>query len=223
MASPPVPIILPRSLIFLASIWLIASWLIAIGFVPPVQPSSTSYQHGLLIMLLCVSTGVMVGWPLLRLSQEFTAAPLRQTLLDMIVVASMIQVILWPIRLVTAWTPGRTAAIDMTLLGWLLLVGATIAAAIGTARRGPRNLAMITCIAMCLLGPALTFAGVLVGVRSISLVELSPLMAIRTLGGGGPAPVEPGQWRLIILLMAAGAIVWTGLAVWTATQASDDV
>ncbi|MCP3981514.1 MAG: hypothetical protein GY716_19625, partial [bacterium] len=162
--SPPTPFVLPRALIFLASIWLIGSWMIAMGFTPPVQPSSSSYEYGLLTMLLCLASGLMIGWPLLRLSQTRSAAPIRQTVLDLVVILSMVQVIIWPLRLVTTWSLSRTAAIDATLAGWTLLAGAVVTAAITTDRRGPRNLAMIACMAMCLLGPALGVAGVMRGV-----------------------------------------------------------
>jgi hypothetical protein len=212
---PRVPIVLPRALIFLASIWLIGSWLLAIGLMPPVHPSSSSYEHGMRMMMLCVTTGLMIGWPLLRLSQVSTPAPIRQTVLDLLVMISMVQVILWPLRLVTTWSISRTGAIDATLVGWLLLAGATVAATIGSDRAGPRNLAMFACLAMCLLGPALAYVGVLSGWLSYSLINLSPLMAVRVLGDGGGAPVAAEQWRWITLLYVAAAAAWTSLLVWT--------
>jgi hypothetical protein len=209
---PQNTLLLPRALIFLASIWLIGSWVLAIGLRPPVQPSSSSYEPGVRLMLVCVTTGLMIGWPLLRLSQIATRFPLRQTLLDLLVLLAMVQVVLWPLRLVTTWSPQRTAAIDATMAGWLLLAGAAIASAIGTSRMGPRSLAMLMCVAMCLLGPTLAWIGSMDGVSSYQLVELSPLMAIGTLGQGGGAPLAASHWRWIGLLLAAGAMAWGCLA-----------
>jgi hypothetical protein len=209
-SSPP--ILLPRSLIFLAAIWLIGSWLLAIGLMPPVHPSSSSFEHGLRMMLLCLGTGLMIAWPLLRLSQTPTLAPLRQTILDLLVIGSMLQVIIWPLRLVTTWSVARTAAVDATLVGWLLLAGAVVAAAIGSARAGPRNLAMLACLCMCLLGPALASLGVIGSRLSLTLVKLSPIMAIRTLGDGRGAPVTSEQWQWISLLFVAAACTWVALA-----------
>ena len=100
-------LVLPRALIFLASLWLIGSWFLAIGVRPPVQPSASSYEPGVRLMLLCVTTGLMIGWPLLRLSQATSPAPLRQTLLDLVVLLSMAQVVIWLLRLVTTWSPAR--------------------------------------------------------------------------------------------------------------------
>ena len=215
-SSPPV--VLPRALIFLASLWLIGSWFLAIGVRPPVQPSASSYEPGVRLMLLCVTTGLMIGWPLLRLSQATASAPLRHTLLDLAVLLSMAQVVLWLLRLVTTWSPARTAAIDATLAGWAVLAGALVAGAIGSERRGPRNLAMIACLGLCLLGPALAVIGVMSGVDSMSLIELSPLMAVRSLGNGGRAPLTFEQWRWIGLLWSAAVIAWLVLGLWTAIQ-----
>jgi len=76
---------LPRALIFLASIWLIGSWMLTMGFRTPVHPSSASFTPGVRMMILSVVIGLMIGWPLLRLSQEATRLPIRQTLLDLVV------------------------------------------------------------------------------------------------------------------------------------------
>jgi len=206
---------MPRALIFLASIWLIASWILAIGLRHPVLPSSSSYEPGVRLMLLCVTTGLMIGWPLLRLSQVAPTHPLRSTLLDLLVLLAMVQIVLWPLRLVTTWTVMRTAAIDATLAGWMLLFGAVIASAIGTDRPGPRTLAMLACVAMCLLGPALAVVGLFAGAEGMALIELSPLMAVRSLGDGGASPLSYDQWRWIMLLLVAGAAVWLVLALWS--------
>jgi hypothetical protein len=210
---PTPPLLLPRGLIFLASIWLIVSWVIAIGVRAPVQPSSASYTPGVRLMMLCVTTGLMVGWPLLRLSQHRAVYPMRQTLLDLIVLLGLVQVVIWPLRLVTNWTPVRTAAIDATLAGWVLLAGAIVASAIGTDRKGPRLIAMIACVAMCILGPALAWLGVLTGVNALQLVDLSPLMAVRTLGDAAGARPSDVQWRWIILLGVADVAVWIALGI----------
>lgn len=207
------PLVLPRGLIFVASVWLIASWVIAIGIRAPVQPSSASYTPAVVLMLQCVTAGLMIGWPLLRLSQTRPVWPMRQTLLDLAVLLGLVQVVIWPLRLVTTWTPLRTAAIDATLAGWTALAGAMIAAAITTDRRGPRVLAMIACLAMCLLGPMLAWIGVMTGVDALQMVDLSPFMAVNTLGGGGGSHPSEVQWRWITLLGVAATAVWAALAL----------
>ena len=213
-------IFLPRGLIFFAAVWLIVSWMMTIGLRAPVQPSSASYTPGVRKMMTCITIGVMIGWPMLRLSQRRSPAPIRQTWLDLIVMIALIQVVIWPLRLVTTWSAMRTAAIESALLGWLLLAGAVVAAAVTTEKRGPRNLAMIACIAMCLLGPFLAWIGLLTGVNAMQLVSLSPLMAVQTLGEGtGPNPTN-AQWLLIALLGIANVLAWGALGVITLAMRS---
>jgi hypothetical protein len=211
MHAEPQPLLLPRGLIFLASLWLIASWLIAIGWRAPVEPVSASYTPGVRLMLLCVAVGLMVGWPLLRLSQRATPYPIRQTALDLVVLLALTQVVIWPLRLVTNWSAARTAALDTTLVGWSLLTGAIVAAAIGTNRPGPRTLAMLGCVGLCILGPLAAWLGVVSGVEAMSLIDLSPLLAVLTLGQGGGAPPTTEQWRWIALLHVAAISAWAAM------------
>jgi hypothetical protein len=218
MSRSAPPLLLPRGLIFLASLWLIASWIIALGWRTPVQPSSASFTPGVRLMLLCMAIGLLIGWPLLRLSQSRPWYPLRQTMLDLMVLLGLVQVVIWPLRLVTNWTPLRTAAIDATLAGWLLLAGAMVAAGVTTDRTGPRVLSMLACMAMCLLGPALAWLGMLTGVQALELVSLSPFMAIRTLSEGIGTHPTATQWTWIGLLWFAVAAVWTALIIGTAAQ-----
>ena len=213
MSHAPSRLVLPRGLIFMASIWLIGSWMIAIGLRAPVQPSSATYTPNVRLMVQCVVIGLMIGWPLLRLSQSRPALPIRQSILDLMVLVGLVQVVLWPLRLVTSWTPLRTAAIDATLSGWVILAGAVVTAALVTDRRGPRNLAMFACVSMVLLGPTVAWLGVLTGVNTMDLIELSPLMAVRTLGEGGGAQPTPMQWKLIGVLGAADLAAWLALAL----------
>lgn len=200
------PIILPRALIFLASIWLIGSWIATIGFVPPVHPSSSSYEPGVRLMLVALACGLLVAWPMLRLSQTAAVAPLRQVLLDVVVLAAMVQVVLWPLRLVTRWSLGRTVLIDGTLLAWLMLVAAVVAPAIARHRGGARTFAMVACLLLVLGGPAL---GLLTGAAAPALA--GPFVALRDLSIGGGAPVEPAH-RLGFLLAAAAALIAWALA-----------
>ncbi len=205
------PLLLPRGLLLFTTLWLIGSWLISFGPRTPVHPSSATYTPSVQLMTLCITIGLMVGWPMLRLSQRSTAWPIRLTILDMFTLFALVQIVIWPMRLITNWPPERTAAIDATITGWLLLVGAIIASALTSKRAGPRSLAMISCLCLCLLGPMLAWLGVLTGADWFELVALSPLMAVKTLGEGGGAPLLANQWRWIILLLVAATVTWVAL------------
>ncbi len=205
--------LLPRGLILLACVWLIGSWLLSIGVKPPIEPSSASYTPGVRLMLVCIGIGLMIGWPLLRLSQSATARPILQTVLDLIVLLSLIQVVIWPLRLVTPWTLARTAALDATLVGWTVLGGAVVASAVGSGRDGVRNLAIAACLAMCLLGPALAIIGAIVGGSVGQLMDIGPLIAVYRLAQGAAAPVTGPQWVMIVMPGAAAGLAWTALGV----------
>jgi hypothetical protein len=218
MPEEPHPIILPRGLIFISAFWLLGSWVIAMGWRTPVQISSASYTPNFRLMLLCIVIGLMIGWPMLRLSQRSQGLPMLHTLLDLSVLISLVQVILWPLRLITPWTASRAAAIDATICGWILLAGAVVASAIGTAKAGPRNLAMLVCVGLCLLGPALATIGFQTGFNDIELIELSPLIAVRTLTEGGSSQPTPQQWQWIVLLGVAGGLAWSVLGILAMTR-----
>ena len=209
------PLLLPRGLILLACVWLIGSWLLSIGVKPPIEPSSASYTPGVRLMLVCIGIGLMIGWPLLRLSQPATAHPILQTVLDLIVLVSLIQVVIWPLRLVTPWTVARTAALDATLVGWTVLCGAVVASAVGSGRGGVRNLAIAACLAMCLLGPALAIIAAIVGGSAGQLMDIGPLVAVYRLAQaqGAAAPITGPQWVMIVMPTAAAGLAWTALGV----------
>ncbi len=215
-ASPP--LLLPRGLILLACVWLIGSWLLSIGVKPPIEPSSASYTPGVRLMLVCIGIGLMIGWPLLRLSQSPTARPIVQTVLDLTVLVLLIQVVIWPLRLVTPWTVARTAALDATLVGWTVLGGAVVASAVGSRRSGVRNLAITACLAMCLLGPALAVIGAIVGSSAEQLMDIGPLVAVYRLAQGAAAPVTGPQWVMIVMPAAAAGLAWTALGVFFASR-----
>ena len=204
---------LPRSLIFLSALWLIGSFFLTMGARTPVQVSSASYTPSYRLMILCMIIGMMIAWPLFRLSQKVQPRPIIHTVLDIIVLLSLVQVILWPLRLITPWTPLRNAAIDATICGWLLLAGAIVASAIGVSKSGPRILAMLACLCLCLLGPVLGTIGFDIGFSNRELIELSPLMAVHTLTEGGGSQPTPIQWWWIALLGVAAISAWSALMI----------
>lgn len=204
--EPLRPLELPRGLIFLGSIWLIGSWFVAIGVRSPIQPVAASYTPGVRMMQICLGVGLIVAWPLLRLSQRPSAAPVKQTLLDLSALLALVQVVVWPLRLVTPWTLSRTAAIDATLVSWLILAGAIVAASAGSRRTGPRMLGMAMCVSLAIGGPAAAWIGSMFGSDLLSLAPLSPLLGVYEISGGSGAPPTAEDWtRIIAVAIAAGA------------------
>lgn len=207
------PYVLPRLLILLGALWLIGSWMLSLGLRPPVHQSSASYEPGVRLMLLTLALGLIIGWPLVRLSQARIDAPRRQVVLDMIVIVSMLQVVIWPIRLVTTWSVTRTAVLDGTLTGWIMIVGAVLAVTIGSPRGGPRILGMLACIAIALAAPTIRVLASIADADVGKLAYLSPFTAIVELTDSGSAPISPRHWRETIALVAAAGGAWMAVLV----------
>lgn len=218
------PLILPRGLILVASVWLISSWSVAIGFRPPVEASSASYTPGVRLMLISAVIGLVIGWPMLRLSLGTALYPIKQTVLDLVVLLALVQVVVWPLRLVTPWSPARTAALDATLVAWTVLAGAIVASAVGTQRAGPRNIAIFACLCMCLAGPSLAILGL--HMRPLDgfshrLLQIGPLLEVHALSGGGRTAPHAAQWMWIGIVAAAAAASWSVLGVMATLRSKD--
>lgn len=212
------PLELPRGLIFLGSLWLIGSWLVAIGLHSPLQPVSASYTPGVRMMIYCLVIGLVVGWPLLRLSQEATASPIRQTLLDAIALTALIQIVIWPLRLVTPWSPLRTAALDATLVAWALIAAAFVASAAGSRSAAPRCLAIAGCVGLCVLGPFAAWAATTIGVRADDLQSVNPLTNVAQLTDAGGDKPTAMQWLNILMVAMAAALAWGAVLVTTSVR-----
>jgi hypothetical protein len=221
MQQPVPTLVLPRGLILLAAVWVVTSWILSIGLRAPVVVSSESYTPGVRLMLISLAVGLMIGWPMLRMSQSPMPFPVRQVLLDLIVLLALVQVMIWPLRLVTPWSPARTAALDATLTAWALLAGACVASAAGSPRAGPRNLAMLGCVGICVIGPVLALA--CVGDPTLEslgqrLARIGPLLEVHALSKGGGSPPTGEQWAWIGLVGLAAVACWIGLGLTTAAR-----
>lgn len=212
----------PRGLIFLASAWLIVAWVMTMGFRPPIQMHAASYTPSVRLLLLSLVFGIGVGWPLVRLSGGLRAWPIRQTLLDLLVLLCLSQVVVWPLRLVTPWPPIRSLAIDLLLVGWSLAIAAVVATGSTPVRRGLgvlRTAAMAVIVVLVagmpllslLRNDALPFAGRPVGelpAQWWQLAALSPATAMDALSGGGPTPPLAAEWAMVRLAW------WTAAGLW---------
>ena len=130
-ARAPVPLVVPRGLVVLAAAWIFLAWIIIFGWKPPVQPQAASYSGGMQLLFVMVAVGTTVLWPLLRLSGRPSSAPMLQAGFDALAILTLLQVVVWPLRLVTNWTLPRSVAIDCAIGATLLSTAAILAAAQG--------------------------------------------------------------------------------------------
>lgn len=117
--------------------WIFASWIALFGFHPPVQPQAASYGPSIQLLFILLGVGISIGWPLLRLSGRPSAVPVAQAALDGVSIFVLVQVVVWPLRLVTNWTLPRTIVVDAAIAAAIATSAAVLAASQG--RRCPRS------------------------------------------------------------------------------------
>ena len=200
---PLPPAELPRGLVFGASVWIAASWLVSIGVRPPLQPTSTAYTPAARMMIVALTIGIVIAWPLARFSLTSPKRPIAAAMLDTVSLLALTQIVLWPLRLVTSWTVPRLSILAIDLISVSVLVGGLIAL-LGWNRSG-RTLAMIGLLAW-LIGPPLIGLGLS---EPQSFAALSPLVRAWSLGGGGPAAIPPETWVQTAVVGGVGLILWS--------------
>ena len=223
--SPPLPfggvvlrpLFVPRALVMLSSAWVFVCWVLSFGFRAPVQPQAASYGPSIQLLLIGTGVGVAIGWPLLRLSARPSSAPVAQAAIDGLSVFVLLQVVIWPLRLVTTWTLPRAVAVDTAL-----------AATQGSPTRRTRTVAMMLA-ALLTLGPWLALLSVnLVSGTATDVEALGPAVAdaLTALSAptllarfSEPSTIDPSDadralvFRAFALAMAAWAVA-LAVAFW---------
>ena len=213
---PDLPI--PRGLVFAASAWIAASWVIAIGVQPPLQPSSAVYTPAARMLLASMVIGGLVAWPLFRLSTGRIRRPIACALLDLATLVALFQIVVWPLRLVTSWPADRTLLLDLHGIAWLASIAgvlAWVAARGGGARAWTMILIMVWLVIPPVLVITLGFSG--------DLAKISPLFEIWDIASDGPAEIAPGDWRRVAIEFAVAAVIWwAAIATSTGGEESAD-
>ncbi len=213
--------ILPRGLVFLTTCWIFAAWLICIGVRPPIQPSIASYLPGVRIFIAIMAMGLCVGWPMLRLSERPTRAPIRQVLIDFVTISVLLHVVLWPLRLATNWSNSRMGLIDLFLFAWGYMIAAILALTIGSRSALERVATMILIIMISLLGPMAYFVSMRMHWPEPPRWMDGPLLGVlrETLGGG--LHPEETTWRATFGVCIAAVAAWFVVLIvgWMGAQA----
>jgi len=189
------PLFIPRGLVMLASAWVFLGWVSIFGLRPPVQPQAASYAAGIQMLMVLVGVGIGIAWPLLRLSGRPSRAPLAQSAMDGIALLVLLQVVVWPLRLVTNWTLPRTVALLAAIAASIFLVAALLAIAMPRRSARTRTAWMILFVLASLL-PAVTAAGPL----SDWLVPWSPAALLSRFSE--PSTIDPGAADRALLTRA---------------------
>jgi hypothetical protein len=178
------------------------------------------------VLLALVGAGLVIIWPMVRLSQAPDPRPIAGPILDIVVVLVPIQAIVWPQAAwwLAGWPPPVVAAIAASTACWTALVGAMISIAHSRRAHAPRSPAAwmggVLFVLILLHVPAL-FADARPAVAAPSAVRamwmLSPVLSLFELSrdrswAGIPAAVFSGHWRMIGLTGGVALGLWLSAA-----------
>jgi len=206
-----------RAVVLGGTLWMLSSWIwlwLQNGF----------NGETCRAMAFAATVGLCGAWPALRLSQagpdagqpagpaggltgvtpQSWAKSCVSILTDWLGLTLLLQTVWWPLQTVADWTLAQTLWLSLTLAATSLLIGLLIAWARGSRRGVARSGAMLACVGVVVLEPAL----MLISERMVSM-RISPLQSVWTLTHPGPQALgraggDPGA-ALALGLDAAAA------------------
>lgn len=199
---------LPRGLVVLAALWIAGSWMLCLGPHAPLHPTIAGFTPGVRLLVACLGAGVCAAWPLLRLAGPRERWPIRRVLIDFVTVATMLQVVLWPLRLTTAWAPTRLALIDAQMLAWALLAAAMVAPAIASASSGVRTRAMLGCLLVTAIGVPVELGFAWAGASRPQAWMLGPVLGPLRLTTTDAVVEARHAWPGVGIVLALAALGW---------------
>lgn len=202
----------------LAAAWTFASWVGLFGFSPPVQAQAASYGPSIALLFTSIGVGLGIGWPLLRLTQAPSAAPIRQSLADLVALVFLFQVVAWPLRLVTAWSMDRTLAVVLAFAIGASSIGALLSIAGRAVGGRARGAAMLLFVAVSGAAP-LAFLGPKppppdgaadrTPTRTAALVSASPPALLARFSAPEPLGLSEAETSLLKAAGAVSAGLWS--------------
>lgn len=223
----------PRVFAFMWTLYLLAATLLGFGSLGAVGAiHASTYRTVARIILVTVSVGIVVVWPMTRLSQVKPARNgVRLAWADFVVVVLTIQAVVVPqVFLPFGWSKSIVIAISLILSAWIFAVAGLLAVAL---RPGSRRAAqsppvhgwlwMLVIILLTFAIPAgllvSTSSGTAAGTRSGTSNEIrrawlaSPVTGVYELTRRRPhtsiAPVlDRNDWIVIGSPAAIGAVFW---------------
>lgn len=191
------------------------------------------YRPATRILLTTIAAGVVLLWPMVRLSQSRPIGSATPHLArDLLIVIIPVQALIWPqaLLLLGGWPLELCAAIAACLAAWAVVIGGLVALAlaldpvrgrVGSVRAVWMALIAVIVIGVPLLQLGLGSIGTATDPTPVPAMMASPLAAVYELVREREAfispAVIPAYWRAIGLTAFAGAAVWIG--AWLAERA----
>lgn len=187
--------------------------------------TASTYGPAARIMLVVVAVGMVVLWPMTRLSQASPAGhPVVSAFLDLLVVQVPVQIVVWPLLVLANWPKDIVIGLSALLGAWGVVTGGLVA--LGLSGRGGRasgygERRMWSRAAWMVVALLIAFGAVLGQwvVQSVGgsapawMVMGSPVSAISALTGRGlsgpSAPVSRVQWDTIVGTLSLAVLLWS--------------
>lgn len=203
---------LPRLLLLWWSVWLLGSWMVSFGWAWSMDPSPTSQGMAVRQLLLLITLGLSVMWPVYRLSLRPPGAARLLALMDWLALIATLQVVLWPMRPLSNWTAGKIAVLDLTISAWALIIAGLIALALRSRTWRTRGLWMAGCVALVLAAPSCAIITQLIGGRSLDeLPYWSPISDVWLISHRSMRTSTPVQWARFYIVGTSGVLLWVAI------------
>ncbi|MEZ6242322.1 MAG: hypothetical protein R3B57_04695 [Phycisphaerales bacterium] len=195
--------------------------------------SPESYRPAARMLLMVVSVGIVMLWPMTRLCQAAVVErPLWSTFKDMVVVLTPVQALVWPhaLRMLAGWPVSVVAGVSCVTIAWGVVAGGVLAMAQVTrgGGRGGRGAVvraswMRACVALVAGAPLwLGLTGAL-RVDAIDGAEASTTVGWMfsaptavaevtraRVWTGHPAAIGGLHWMAIVWTLCVGGACWAG-------------
>jgi hypothetical protein len=193
--------------------WLMISWLGCLAVFPPratelhvARSALDQAQRHLPAVrgtLIAAMVGISLVWPALRLTQHGITRPAMRCVGDLLCLLLVLQVVIWPLRVLVHWTGWQTLWIDLAVVGWSLPIGLWVYLGLRRGTSAARLLAMALCLATLLGLPLLSLL-----LDRPALASVNPIAVIWTITQ--PMTSQPVD-DLIQQTMVVAAMLGVGL------------
>jgi hypothetical protein len=188
-----------------------AMTIFATGTLGPRDPAMLAIAARAMLVISAFGLGVL--WPMVRLSQTSPEHPIGACFADVVAINAPLQALIWPLGLLTNWSPWVLGALALTMVSWSMLVGSLLAVALRGEACAWSRLAWMALFVALTLGTA----GLLALLETMgapidpALWLASPLTAPSALTAhesGLPVVIEPVEWAGAAGPGAVSAPVW---------------
>ncbi|MBX3321479.1 MAG: hypothetical protein KF757_00665 [Phycisphaeraceae bacterium] len=215
----------PRTFALAWTVFLMVSTLIMFASLGPARiVTEDIYQPAVRILIVSVTVGMVILWPMVRLCQERPRGSICSHIAhDLFIVVLPVQALIWPqtLRMLAQWTVEQASAVSLCQAAWTTVVGAALCFAY--LLESPRSQIdlrragwMITILGLFIGLPLVLFASGMIDIGPASgtgwAIMVSPITAVHELSREHPPSgvlvIRATHWLSIAVTALVGACAW---------------